>query len=231
MSTGSGTPPPQLLAAPAPGQAGVPRRAGRFQRNVSFLPLPAPLQGGPPRVNAGSAPGPERVGEPSAARPAPPGAAAGSRWGGGRAGEGRCRARPGVEIEGWGWRLERWAGERRGLFGCLGEEGSPCSSWVSTGPQPVSLGFCLFLGNRLQISKTPASVSVSVCLCTSPVSGNRRVFVSLFGSVCLGASLLGEGRGGAVGVGVVLSCCCFPVMCVRKSENQHVRAERARGDD
>ena len=48
--------------------------------------------------------------------------------------------------------------------------------------------------------------------------------------VCVSQGFLAWG-GAGVGVGVVLSSCRFPVICVRKSESQHVRAERARGDD
>lgn len=147
-----GTPPPQLPAALAWGRAGVPSCAGRFQRNVSFLSLPAPLGGGRPRVNAGCAPGPgaggPRVGERclfGAAWPAP------SALGRGPSRGGSVKSPPGVGIGGGG-------GAWRGAFGCWGAEGSPIllSRCVpSSGPQPVSLRFWLFLGKCPQVSRFP----------------------------------------------------------------------------
>lgn len=211
-STGSGTPPlPSFWRLQPRGRLGFPA-AGRFQRNVSFLPLPAPLQGGPPRVGAGSAPGPERVGEPSAARPAPAWRGGRMRWGEGRAGEGRCgEARPGSRLRA-GVAPGAVGGGEEGALWMLGGGGSPSSSWVSTGPQPVSLGFCVLGKPSADFQDSCFCLGVCVSLHVPCFWKSPRVCQSVWVCVSRRFPCLGRGRGGgAVGVGVVLSCCCFPV--------------------
>lgn len=223
-----GTPPPQLPAALAWGRAGVPSCAGGFQRNVSFLSLPAPLGGGRPRVNAGCAPGPG-AGGPSlgercllgAAWPAP------SALGRGPSRGGSVKSPPGVGIGGGG-------GAWRGAFGCWAAEGSPIllSRCVpSSGPQPVSLRFWLFLGKCPQVSRSPrpgfrSCLPLCVSLHVPGFWKSSRVCQVGLG-LCLSVPLLLWGGESGVGSPFLL---LFPRVRERESESQHVRAERALGE-
>lgn len=141
------------------------------------------------------------------------------------------QSQPGVGIGGGRWLLEQPAGGRKGSFRMLGGGGVSVSDclrvfWCRCPQVPslLSLRFWLFLRNcskflGLQVLAS-GPFSVFVCLCTSLISGNLRVHVSLCDSQCFPASL---------GWRVESQFQTLP--CVRKKVGASMSAERALGDD
>lgn len=120
---------------------------------------------------------------------------------------------PGGAGRRWrGWVEDSWG--RRGcpilLFRCVLVP-------VSTGPEPVSLRFWLFLYNCPQVSRFPGLGGFCSCLCLCVFARPRFLEIFACVSVCLGlgfsVSLLLWGRGWG------LHSCCFP-----ECEGEKVRA-------
>lgn len=184
----SGTPPPQLPAAPAPGRAGDPRRAGRFPGTSASCPFPSPYEAGHQGLTSGLRPRPGEGWRALPALPRWPGSAIalgrGPRWGGSVQSQPWGRGSGWVVAPGtasWGRRGAFWVlGGRKGLRVGL----SPCVPVaVSTGPGLVS---------QSVLVKLPASFSVSgspLLLPSQRLCGFARPLlleVSACVSLCLG---------------------------------------------